>query len=106
MKLFETSLKTLAFLGGEWDESSKKLAYTKRIYIPYSLGALCCISTSMYIICEAKLFYDYLLASLILLAAFECGIVGAIIYFNLNKLEKFIESSQNMSIKSKCISFS
>lgn len=103
MKLFETALKNFEFLGLEWDESSKKYIYTKNylVFLFQIQFVLLIISCTLFLIYDAKTFYEYTFEFMLLSTAIMCPLIYIILNFEVNIFNNLIENFQNMVDKSK-----
>lgn len=96
MKLFETAIKNFMCLGLAWDESSKKYAYTKKIYFVSFLCALFVFSTLVFLFYEAKTFYEYALAFMAFSSAIAMFIACTALDLEVNQFNNFVGNCQNM----------
>lgn len=101
MKLFETGLKNFMFFGLEWDERSKKYFFTKKIFFTPSLCIVCFTSCTIFLMYDAKTFYDYILSAVVMLTTVASFAVFIICKLNVNIFNDFIEFSQYMSEESE-----
>lgn len=101
MKLFETAVNNCEFLGMEWNDVSKKYVFAKKFMVISLLSIPCIVQTTLFLIYDAKTFYDYTLISMLFLTAILCCIVNTILKIQVNLLNNWFENWQNFISESK-----
>lgn len=85
MKIFETALINLRFLGTSWDESAQKFRYSYKMNsISLGFGVLCFFLTLLYLFFEANSFEEYTEALFICSSAVMSDTIGLFIYIKLD----------------------
>lgn len=96
MKLFETALENLAFMGIEWDESALKCFSTKRYLITIALCFTCIISTFLFLVYDAKSLVEYTEGLFIFSTAISCCIISLSAYIKMHVLSDFIKNCKDL----------
>lgn len=101
MNIFEAVIKNFELLGLSWDESSKKYVYTKRYYITAFVSIPCIVGEICFLTYDAKTFFDYTLGCIIISTAVMTSAISVILKMNVNILNDWIETWENIIEESK-----